>query len=151
LNEYFGPVPISQIGPEGIEEFKIFRTNVGAGPAIINRNLAVLRRMLKLAARQRLIARSPFAEVDFLDERSKRRQAIILSIEEQRRLEPVAPPLLRTLIVLLADTGLRVGKEALPLKWQDVDLQKQFELATSGLGNRCPWSEVVLAIIVFLV
>ena len=79
--------------------------------------------MLKLAARQRLIARSPFSEVDFLDERSKRRRAIILSIAAQRRLEPVAPPLLRGLIVLLADTGLRVRKEALSLKWQDIDLQ----------------------------
>jgi len=36
----------------------------------------------------------------------------------------VAPQLLRTLIALLAETGLRVGKEALPLKWQDVDLQE---------------------------
>jgi integrase len=46
-------------------------------------------------------------------------------VEEQRKLELVAPPLLRTLIALLADTGLRVGKEALPLKWQDIDLQKK--------------------------
>jgi integrase len=124
LNEFFGPVPVSQIGPERIEKFKEVRTRAGAGPAIINRNLAVLRRMLRLAARQRLIARSPFEEVDFLDERSKRRQAIVLSFDEQKRLELVAPPLLRTLIALLAETGLRVGKEALPLKWQDVDAQK---------------------------
>ncbi len=122
LNKFFGPVSVSQIGPERIEEFKIARTRAGAGPAIINRNLAVLRRMLKLAARQRLIARSPFAEVDFLDERSVRRQATVLSFDEQRRLEAAAPPHLRTLIVLLTETGLRVGKEALPLKWQDVDL-----------------------------
>ena len=125
LNEFFGPVPLSQIGAARIEEFKVARTKAGAGPAIINRNLAVLRRMLKLAARQRLIARSPFEEVDFLNERSTRRQAIVLSVEEQRKLELVAPPLLRTLIALLADTGLRVGKEALPLKWQDIDLQKR--------------------------
>src|SRR5882762_3782592 len=116
LNKFFGPVPLSQIGTSRIEEFKVVRTKAGAGPAIINRNLAVLRRMLRLAARQRLIARSPFEEVDFLNERSTRRQAIVLSVEEQRKLELVAPPLLRTLIVLLADTGLRVGKEALPLK-----------------------------------
>jgi integrase len=35
----------------------------------------------------------------------------------------VAPPHLRALIVLLAETGIRSGKEALPLKWEDVDLQ----------------------------
>jgi len=124
LNKFFGPVPLSQIGTSRIEEFKVVRTKAGAGPAIINRNLAVLRRMLRLAARQRLIARSPFAEaeVDFLNERSVRRQATVLSFGEQRRLEAVAPPHLRTLIALLTETGLRVRKEALVLKWQDVDL-----------------------------
>lgn len=122
LNKFFGPVQLSQIGTSRIEEFKIARSKAGAGPAIINRNLAVLRRMLKLAARQRLIARSPFEEIDFLNEISTRREAIVLSFEEQRRLELVAPPLLRTLIVLLAETGLRVRKEALALKWKDVDL-----------------------------
>ena len=125
LNKFFGPLPLSQISPALIEEFKVVRTKAGEGPAIINRNLAVLRRMLKLAARQRLIARSPFDELEFLNERSSRRQAVVLSIEEQRKLELVARPLLRTLIVLLADTGLRVRKEALPLKWQDIDLQKR--------------------------
>jgi integrase len=82
----------------------------------------VLRRLLKLAERQRLIARSPFAEVDFLEERSMRRQATVLSFDEQKRLEAAAPQHLRTLIVLPTETGLRVGKEALPLKWEDVDL-----------------------------
>jgi integrase len=124
LNKFFGPIPLSQISAERIEQYKAMRTKAGAGPAIINRNLAVLRRMLKLAARQRLIARSPFEEVDFLDERSTRRQAIVLSFADQNRLEIVAPPLLRTLIVLLTETGLRVRKEALPLKWEDVDLQE---------------------------
>lgn len=122
LNDFFGPVRLSEITPESIEQFKTVRTRSGAGPAIINRNLAVLRRMLKLAARQRLIARTPFDELEFLEERSHRRQPRILSFEEQSKLEAVAPQLLRTLIVLLTETGLRVGKEALRLNWNDVDL-----------------------------
>lgn len=122
LNEFFGPARLSEITPEGIEQFKVVRTKSGAGPAIINRNLAVLRRMLKLAMRQRFIARTPFDELEFLEERSHRRQPRILTFEEQAKLEAVAPPLLRTLIVLLTETGLRVGKEALRLNWGDVDL-----------------------------
>ena len=74
LSEFFGAVRLSEVGPESIEKFKAERLQSGAGPAIINRNLAVLRRMLKLAARQRLIARTPFEEVEFLEERSHRRQ-----------------------------------------------------------------------------
>jgi integrase len=122
LLNFFGDARLSQISPGRIEEFKLSRTRAGTGPATINRNLAVLRRMMKLAARQRLIGGSPFQEVDFLEERCRRRQAHILTFGEQVKVEAVATPLLRTLVVLLTETGLRVGKEALPLKWDDVDL-----------------------------
>jgi integrase len=54
----------------------------------------------------------------FLTNGVLRRAAKPLTYEEQA----VAPPLLLTLIVLLTDTGLRVRKEALPLRWEDVDL-----------------------------
>ena len=80
---------------------------------------------MKLAARQRLVGRSPFEEVDFLEEWSHRRQAHILTPEEQMKLEAVATPLLRTLVVLLAETGLRVRREGLSLKWDDVDLEEE--------------------------
>ena len=122
LLTFFGDARLSQITPGRIEDFKLSRRNDGAGPATINRNLAVLRRMMKLAARQRLIARTPFQDVDFCEERSCRRPAYVLSLENQKTLVAVAPPLLRTLIVLLTESGLRVGREALPLKWDDVDL-----------------------------
>ncbi|HEX4542493.1 MAG TPA: site-specific integrase [Candidatus Acidoferrum sp.] len=122
LNGFFGSLTLAQVSPGSIEKYKAARTKAGAGPAIINRNLAVLRRMMKLAARQRLIARSPFDEVDFMDEKSVRRQAKVLSFSQQNKLEAVASPLLRTLIVLLTETGLRVRKEGLSLKWEDVDL-----------------------------
>jgi len=44
-----------------------------------------------------------------------------LTWEEEKKLLAAAPPALRALVVLLVETGLRVGREALPLKWQDVD------------------------------
>jgi integrase len=122
LLNFFGDARLSQITPDRIEDFKLSRRNDGAGPATINRNLAALRQMMKLAARQRLIARTPFQEVDFCEERSSRRQPHILTFEDQKTLVAAAPPLLRTLIVLLTESGLRVGREALPLKWNDVDL-----------------------------
>jgi integrase len=122
LLSFFGDARLSQITPGRIEDFKLSRTKSGAGPAIINRNLAVLRLMMKRAARQRLIARNPFEEVDFLEERSHRRRAYNLPFDEQMRLEAAAKPLLRTLVVLLTETGLRVRKEGLSLKWDDVDL-----------------------------
>jgi len=125
LSNFFGDARLSHVTPGRVEEFKLSRTKAGAGPAIINRDLAVLRQLMKRAVRQRFIGRSPFEEVDFLEERSYRRQAYILTFEEQKKLEAVATPLLRTLAVLLTETGLRVIKEALPLKWDDVDLDSR--------------------------
>jgi integrase len=54
-------------------------------------------------------------------ERKHRRQAHILTFEEQARLTSVAPLHIKMLTILLTETGLRVGKEALALKWEDVD------------------------------
>ena len=119
--KYFGKARLSQITSERIEGFKQARLEAGVSPATINRDLAVLRRMLKLATLQRLIAFNPVDEIEFLEERKHRRQPHILTFEEQSRLVASAPPHIRMLTVLITETGLRVGKEALPLKWEDVD------------------------------
>jgi integrase len=90
----------------------------------VNRDLAVLRRMLTLAKKRRLIGQNPFGEVEFLEERKQRRQPHILTFEDQERLLAVAAPRLRVLIMLLTETGLRVNKEALQLRWEDIDLKE---------------------------
>lgn len=46
-------------------------------------------------------------------------------IEEEDRIKQFSLPLLQMLITLLADTGLRVKKEALPLRWSDVLLDSE--------------------------
>jgi len=114
---------LSDISVSRIEEFKQSRLAVGVKPATVNRNLSVLRRMLTLATRQRYIARNPFMEVELLEEIKYRRQPHILTWEEQNRILTVAAPHLRVLIVLLTETGLRVNKEALSLKWEDIDFK----------------------------
>jgi integrase len=122
LLAFFRAARLSEVTVDRIEAFKRVRLKSRVKSATVNRDLAVLRRMLKLAARQRLIAQSPFEEVEFLEERKHRRQPHILTFEEQERLLAVAPPRLRVLITLLTETGLRVNKEALSLKWKDVEL-----------------------------
>jgi integrase len=118
--DFFGEnIRLSSLTANRIEEYKQKRLSTGVTPATINRNLAVLRRMLKLAFRRRLIAQNPFDEVEFLSERH-RRQPRILTFEEEAQLLAVASPMLRALVVLLVETGARVG-EALTLTWGDVD------------------------------
>ena len=68
---------------------------------------------------------TPCSDVGKLNERRDRRQARPLSYEEEDRVKQFSPPLLRMLITLLAETGLRVKKEALPLRWSDVSLDSE--------------------------
>ena len=124
LLHFFGEsIKLSDISVSRIEDFKQSRLAEGVKPATVNRNLSVLRRMLTLATRQRFIARNPFSEVELLEELKYRRQPHILTWEEQNKILAVATPHLRALVVLLTETGLRVNKEALTLKWEDIDFQ----------------------------
>jgi integrase len=75
----------------------------------------------KLAERKRLIAESPFREIEFLEERKQRRRPHIVSFEEEERLLAQAVPHVRTLVVLILETGMRSNREALALQWCDVD------------------------------
>jgi integrase len=47
------------------------------------------------------------------------------TLEEEQKLLSVAKGYLRPLIMLLVDTGLRVGKEALSLRWDALDLESE--------------------------
>lgn len=81
----------------------------------------MVRRMLNIAERKRFISFNPFREIQMLEERKQRRQAHILTPAEEERLLKVSPEHLRVLIIPIVNAGLRSGKEALSLKWMDVD------------------------------
>jgi integrase len=121
LREHFGDIPLSKFTSEGICDFSEARLAAGVRAATVNRDLAVLRRMLKIAERKRVIAFNPFREVEMLEERKERRQPHILTFDEERRLLTAAPDHIRVLAILVLDGGLRSGREALALKWKDVD------------------------------
>jgi integrase len=123
LDAFFGDARLPHITASRIEEFKRTRLGAKVKSATVNRDLALLRQLLKRADRERYIARNPFETGEFfLEERKGRQQPHILGYEEEMRLVSVASPMLKALVILLVETGLRVGKEALPLKWTDIDL-----------------------------
>jgi integrase len=122
LKGFFQKARLAEITPRDIEHFKRQRLNEGVRSATVNRDLAVLRRMLKLATQQRLIAETPFTGVEFLEERKQRRLPHVLTWEEQDRLLAVAPPRIRVFVVLATETGMRTG-EMLRLRWADVNLE----------------------------
>jgi len=121
LRAHFGNSRLSEIGPEGIDKFMAARLADKVRAATVNRDLAVLRHMLNIAERKRLISSTPFREVTMLEERKERRQPHILNFKEEAKLLAVAPDFIRALAILILDTGLRSGKEALALRWNEID------------------------------
>jgi len=122
LDAFFMDARLPHVTAARIEEYKRMRLDEKVKAATVNRDLALLRQLLKRAERERYIARNPFEMGNlFLEERKGRRQPHILTYEEEAKLLAVSAPMLKALVVMLVETGLRVGKEALPLKWADVD------------------------------
>jgi integrase len=120
-----GDIRLSDINSEAIDEFKEARLADRIRAATVNRDLAVLRRILRLAERRRLITASPFREIEMLEERKERRQPHILTFHEEETLLAVVPEQIRVFAILILETGLRSGREALPLKWNDVDFANE--------------------------
>jgi integrase len=121
LQAHFGDAKLTEINAERIDEFKDSRLTAKVRAATVNRDLAVLRRLLKIAERRRLITSSPFREVEMLEERKQRRKPHIVTFEEEKKLLTVASDHIRVLAILILEAGLRSGREALSLKWKDVD------------------------------
>ena len=125
LGDFFAETRLPDITDARIEDYKADRIRGGTGSAGINRDLSLLRLVLKQARRERYAAQNPLDTRDhFLNERKERLQARPFTLIEEKRLLSVAKGYLRPLLLLLLDSGLRPNAEALPLKWKDVDFER---------------------------
>jgi len=123
LAKFFGAALLSGITESAIEGYKQAQLKAGLRAAGINRNMSFLRLVLKKAKKERFIAQNPLEGDDlFMNERKERLQAKPFTLDEEQKLLGVAHGYLRPLILLLVDSGLRVAKEGLSLRWVDLDL-----------------------------
>lgn len=125
LDRVLGNPRLSEITPELIFDFQQKRLEEGIGKATVNRDLATLSSALTRARKLRFITHNPCVDVGKLNERRELRQAKPLSYEEEAKIKQFCPLWLSVLITVLVETGLRVKKEALPLKWSDVNLESE--------------------------
>jgi len=92
-------------------------------PATVHQELRVLRRMLNVAVRKKLLPSNPCAGVEFPVAVKGLFRPHYLTWSEQRKLEIHAPEYMRNIVRIITETGLRVYKELMPMKKQNLDLE----------------------------
>jgi integrase len=102
---------------EGVIEGYVVARRASVGPATVNRELATLRRMLRLAHEWREIQRVP--RIRLLT--GERVRDFVLSRKQEALYLAACPRPLNDIAVLMLETGLRIG-EALHLGWADITL-----------------------------
>jgi integrase len=107
---------LNQVDEGLIESFVQHRIQ-HVSPSSVNRALATLRRLLRLAQEWHVIDRVP--RVRMLS--GEKNREFVLSHSQETAYLHAAPQPLKDVAVLILDTGLRVG-EALNLRWTDVHL-----------------------------
>jgi integrase len=125
LRGKFAGVLLSNISAARIEAYKQSRLTEGVEPATINHDLRVLKKALRRAESRNLIARSPFKGVEFLAQREPHEPHIV-TFEEEEKILAVATPLIRALVVLILETGMRSHREALALRWDAINFIDNF-------------------------
>ena len=124
LDDYFGysatsqGVSVARLTTDAAREFARQRQSEGAGPAMVNRSLACLRRMLHIAHEDGKIQSVP--KIRLLKEPGARKG--FLSLEKFEELCGVLPTHLRPLITFLYYCGVRLG-EARQIEWHQVNLK----------------------------
>jgi integrase len=113
-------VSVAQLTTDFASRFVRARKAENVGNAAINRSLACLRRMLKIAKRAKKIHDVPF--IEFLKEPSARKG--FLTIDKFDELVGLLPTHLRPLVTLLYFCGTRIG-ETLQIEWSQVDLNSR--------------------------
>ena len=132
LLAYFGHRRLRDIRAGDIEDFiaELRQPRVVNGqpgktlkPASINRNVELLRGIMNFAVDREYLDATPFRRrtrtlIKSLTEDNKRTRRV--SEDEEQRLLHIAPAMLRALIIVGLDTGVRKG-EMLALRFSDID------------------------------
>jgi len=114
----------------------------------VHQELRVLRRILNVAVRKKLIPSNPCSGVEFPVMLKGLFRPHYVAWSEQQRIETHAPEYLGNIVRIISETGLRVYKELLPLRKDQVDfVNKTVWIPDSKTPNgvaELPLTEVAL-------
>ncbi len=137
LARYFGPMRIGNIVDEDLRAYQKWRYDLGSlrgktkgvpvSLTVINRELAVMRRVMKYAFAKGWVTRDVFAGTKVIDAGAEIARSRILSDAEESTLlafsRDGASPYLTSIILFALDSAMR-KTEILKLSWKDLDLEK---------------------------
>ena len=140
LRKAFALRRLIDVGPEEIELYlrerlrQRVKVRIGKGyreqglikATTVHQESRVLRRMLNVAVRKRLLTSNPCAMVGFPVSLKGLFRPHYVTWSEQQQIENSAVPHLRNAIRIIAETGLRVKKELLPMKKSQTDFLNAF-------------------------
>jgi integrase len=121
LRESFGRFRACRITSEHIRTYIARRQSEGIANGTINRELAALKRMFRLASQQTppLVSSSP--HIPHLQENNVRQG--FFTEEEYKLLRAVLPDYVKIPLIISYWTGMRAG-EIVTLRWEQVDLER---------------------------
>lgn len=129
-----GEEKLSDITPENLQDWVDSLSNTKLSPSSINKAYRYLRNCLNNAVAKEKLVRSPCRGV-IVPQPSKQIEFDILSVKEVKQLLDIADEPERTLVAVLAYSGLRLG-EGLGLKWKDIDFDKRCIRVERSYGTR---------------
>jgi integrase len=155
-----GETPLDRIGAAAIADYASRRmiepsTRIGrpVAPATVNKDLAILRCMLRLAAEWELIAkvprvrllREPEGRLRFLSDDEAARLLTECKRAAQHPVSSCRSPNLHPIVVVALNTGMRRG-EIFGLTWKRVDFSRsviQLEKTKGGRRREIPMNQAV--------
>jgi len=134
LSKTLGQLRLNRVNANAISGYKKERLQEGIKQSTLNRELAVLRRMLRWGSEHGFIHRSRVPVIRLAREDPK---IVFLTQDDEESLLANCLPWLKDLVIVALDTGCRLG-ELLDLRWRRVDLQSaKMTVATEkGGGSR---------------
>lgn len=129
VGPYFWARQAPGITPGDVDAYRSARLRAGAAMATVNREIALLRRVLRWSARRGHLASSPLHGSGMTAELIHRERNTRTTIVQERPGSHItladflasAEPRLRTFVLLLHHTGMRRG-EAARLRWDRIDI-----------------------------
>jgi integrase len=91
-------------------------------PSTVHQELRVIRRMLNVAVRKKFLPSNPCSSVEFPVALKRMFKPHYVTWSEQQGIERRSPHFLRNIVRILTETGLRINKELLPMRKDQLDI-----------------------------